>query len=288
MQPGSAQPEGEPVVAPYLGAPHLGARSLNAEMDQPPDGWEAAQQLHRLKRQGGPHFEETTRRAVEAVVSRARSLLRHARRPTAEQQHTWPDEGDLDLDASLENPRPWQPSDLVVRRREPRDADVVAILDMSLSMTGEKIALVAVAAAILRLTLGPVGLVAFDTEAHVLVPLGAPLPVREVVRRVLMVPAQGYTHVSAGLEAGLEQLRRSSRRERVGLLLSDGIYNMGHDPVRIASRFPALHVVQLGRDLPQGRRSCVGMAQAGRGKRFHAPTYAALPRVVKRVVRELF
>ena len=58
----------------------------------------------------------------------------------------WPAEGELDLAATLENPRPWRPDDLVLSRREPRDADVVAILDMSLSMTGEKIALVAVAA----------------------------------------------------------------------------------------------------------------------------------------------
>ena len=286
MKPGGTPPDassGELVTAPYLGA-----RSLHVDPDTLPDGWEAAQQLHRLKRQGGPHIEEITERAVEAVVQRARSLLRHARRPSATVKDVWPTEGELDLDASLQNPRPWGPGDLVVERRELRDADVVAILDMSLSMTGEKVALVAVAAAILRLKLGAVGLVAFDTNAHTLVGLGQVLPVREVVRRVLMVPAQGYTHIHAGLECGLEQLRRSRRRERVGLLLSDGIYNMGHDPVRMASRYPSLHVVQLGRDLPQGRRSCVGMAQAGRGKRFHAPTYAALPRVVKRVVRELF
>jgi len=271
-----------------VAAPYLGAQSLKANPDALPDGWEAAQQLHRIKRQGGPFTDEVAKRAVEAVVGRARSLLRHARRPMTSVADAWPAEGELDLSATLENPRPWAPEDLVLSRREPRDADVVAILDMSLSMTGEKIALVAVAAAILRLKLGPVGLVAFDSDSHVLVPLGEALPVREVVRRVLMVPAQGYTHIAAGLDTGLQQLRRSHRRERVGLLLSDGIYNMGHDPVRMASQYPALHVVQLGRDLPQGRRSCVGMAQAGRGKRFHAPTYAALPRVVKRVVRELF
>ena len=238
-----------------------------------------------------------TDRAIDAILARARALLRHAARPTRQVQDRWPAAGSLDLEATLEHPRriptdglkaPWDAQDIVVERRQQRDADVVAILDMSLSMTGEKIALVAVAAAILRMKLENVAIVSFDTRSETLVRLGESLPIRELVRRVLMVPAHGYTHIAAGLESGHEQLRKSRRRERVGLLLSDGIANVGVDPIHVAGRFPCLHVVQLGRDLPQGTRACRGMARAGRGRRFHAPTYVALPSVVKRVIREVF
>lgn len=268
------------------------------ELAELPAGWEAAQSLHRLKKRlSDKALRIVSERAIDAILQRAKALLRHAAHPTRLTRRSWPAEGDLDLDATLEAPRqvpqapmtaPFQPHDIVVARQEPRDADVVAILDMSLSMTGEKIALVAVAAAILRMKLESVAIVAFDTNAHVLVRLDESLPLRELVRRIIMVPAQGYTHISAGLEAGLEQLARSKRRERVGLLLSDGISNVGWDPVRVAQRFPALHVVQLGRDLPQGSKTCRDMARAGRGRRFHAPTYVALPSVVKRVIREVF
>ena len=262
-----------------------------------PDGWEAAQQLHRLKKtlRGSRQLDEVTERAIDAIVQRARALLRHAATPTRVVQDTWPRAGELDLTATLEQPRripldgrraPFE--QVLVTRREPRDADVVAVLDMSLSMTGEKIALLAVGAAILHLKLDNVSIVAFDTTAHTLVRLAERPPLREVVRRVLMVPAQGYTHIAAGLESGLAELRASGRRERVGLLLSDGIANVGDDPVTIAARYPSLHVVQLGRDLPQGTRACRAMARAGRGRRFHAPTYMALPGVVKRVIREVF
>ncbi|MFT5584492.1 MAG: hypothetical protein ACI9VR_002077 [Cognaticolwellia sp.] len=278
--------------------PFFEADSGHVQLSELPAGWEAAQNLHRLKKTlPDKALRVVTERALDAIIQRAKTLLRHAAHPTHLVRSSWPEPGDLDLDATLERPRqipmrgqkaPWRAQDIVVSRQEPRDADVVAILDMSLSMTGEKIALVAVAAAILRMKLESVAIVAFDTNAHVLVRLGEQLPIRELVRRILMVPAQGYTHISAGLEAGLEQLQRSGKRERVGLLLSDGISNVGWDPVRVAKRYPTLHVVQLGRDLPQGSRACRGMAQAGRGRRFHAATYVALPGVVKRVIREVF
>lgn len=282
-------------------APHVSSPALDALLHELPSGWEAATQYHQLKRAlpKGRSRQLVTERAIDAVVARARDLVRHAARPTRTERTRWPQPGELDLDATLEaldvGPRgpdqdgvAWRPEGICVARTVPRDADVVAILDMSLSMNGEKIALVAVAAAILHLKLDRVSVVSFDTFATTLVPLGAKLDVREVVRRVLTVPAQGYTHISAGLKEGLDQLVRSRRKERVGLLLSDGISNVGRDPVYIAQRYPTLHVIQVGRDVPQGRRACTRMAQAGQGDRWHAPTYLALPQVVRQVVREVF
>lgn len=245
----------------------------------------------------GPALQEVTERAIDAILLRARQLLRHAARPSSSVTTSWPDAGELDVQATLEQaPRPrrdarrspFDPQDLVLSRREPRDAAVCVILDMSLSMTGEKVALIAVAAAILRMKLQKIGVVAFDSTAHPLAWAGRSLPVRELVRRVLSVPAQGHTNIAAGLEAALEQLDRCPRSEQVGLLLSDGVANLGQDPALVAGRFGALHVIQLGRALPQGTRACREMATAGRGRRFHAPAYVTLPEVVKRTLRELF
>lgn len=277
--------------------PFIAAEVLDAQLAQLPAGWEAAQQLQRL-RQVLPErtLRVVTERAIDAVLQRARGLVRHAARPLREVVEPWPQPGELDLDRTLDQPlrptpgggSPWQPEDVLLTRREPRDAQLCVMLDMSLSMTGEKIALTAVAAAILHMKLEHLALVAFDTEAVTLVRAGERVNTRELVRRVLLVPAQGYTNIHAGLEAGLTQLRQARPRERIGLLLSDGVANVGWDPVKVAVRFPALHVIQLGRDLPAGTRACRRLAQAGRGRRYHAPTWVALPTVVKRVVRELF
>ncbi|MSQ03759.1 MAG: VWA domain-containing protein [Myxococcales bacterium] len=200
----------------------------------------------------------------------------------------WPEAGELDLDATLERPRPWWPDDVCLLRRVPHEADVVAVLDMSLSMTGEKIALVAVATAILRMKLQRVAVVAFDTVPHVLVRVGDAPSVRELVRRVLEVPGQGYTNIEGGLLAGQVELRRGRQRERVGLLFTDGVANVGWDPVRAAFRYPRLHVIHVGEHHPQGARSCLAMARAGRGRLYRARAYQDLPTVVRRAVSELF
>jgi uncharacterized protein with von Willebrand factor type A (vWA) domain len=165
---------------------------------------------------------------------------------------------------------------------------VVAVLDMSLSMTGEKIALTALSVAILAMKLDRVAAVSFDTVAHRLVAMNRFVPVRELVRRVLAVPAQGYTNIEGGLVMALEELKRAPTRERVAILMTDGIANVGRNPVGASQRFPRLHVVQVGPEEPQGTRTCRKMADAGRGRRYRATTYDALPLVVRRLVRECF
>jgi Mg-chelatase subunit ChlD len=225
---------------------------------------------------------------VDAVMERARRLLRHASRPLQGVKDGYPAEGELDLEATLERVRPWSAADIRVRRIEPREADVVLVLDMSLSMTGEKIALTAVAAAILKIKLEHIAVVQFDTQAHVLVRCGEGVAVRELVRRILTVPAQGYTNIEAGLEEGLRVLRAGRHRERLGIVLTDGIANMGWDPVRVAARYPRLHVVQLGNRDRHGARTCRRMAQAGRGLRYEAVIYPQLPGVMRQLVRDCF
>ena len=259
------------------------------QLEELPEGWEAARSFHRLKRILGPPLRRVIQeRAIDAILARARELLRHATRPTRRQEDGYPSAGDLDLEATLERVQPWTADDLRVQRTEPREADVVVMLDMSLSMTGDKIALIALATAILRLKLDSLAVVSFDTKAHTLVAGGEIVPVRETVRRVLAVPAQGYTNIEAGLLAGAQNLARCKRRERVGIMMTDGIANMGGDPVKAAHRFPRLHVVQVGIEEAQGSETCLAMARQGRGRHYRAHRYEELPAVVRQLVRECF
>ncbi len=254
-----------------------------------PDGWEAATSYHRLKRSLSPSLRrEVENRAVDTIVRRAQELLRHAYRPTRTLHAHFPQEGELDLDATLDEPRPWRPENIHVTRKEPKDTDVVLVLDMSLSMTGEKVALTALAAAILQLRLDHIAVVQFDSQATVLVRVGEHISTRELVRRILAVPAQGYTNIEAGLVAAAGELQRSRRKERAAILMTDGIANLGEDPVQAAGKVPVLHVVQVGTTEKQGTRTCAAMAAAGRGRHTTAVIYAQLPGVVRALVRDVF
>ncbi len=254
-----------------------------------PDGWDAAVQYHRLKRVlPFPLRKEVEDRAVREILKRARAMLRHTTRPTQRVDDHFPADGDLDLDATLEHRPAGHRHSLAVQRTEQRNADVIAVLDMSLSMTGDKIALIALATAILGISLERIGVVHFDTKAHKLVDLRESINPEELVRRVMTVPAQGYTNITSGLRMTARTLSRSRLRERCAVLMTDGVANVGGNPVPAAGTIPKLHVVQVGADEPRGAKACRAMANAGHGRHYSAPSYADLPRIVQQLVRECF
>lgn len=266
---------------------------------QLPAGWDAATEYHRLK-QLLPEGRERARvreLAISAVLEKASACVRHASRPSRLRGTDWQSApgGEFDLDATLEAGfllDPHDPERLMVQLREPREADIVLILDMSLSMTGEKIALVAVAATVLafKLPMHCLSVVVFDSTAHVLKRLGEAMPLRELIRRILEFPARGYTHLSQGLRTGLECLRAAKLPQRAGVLMSDGVYNVGWDPAPLAPLFPRLHVIQLGEGQAEERDKglCRRLASNGRGRYYRAECYEDLPLMAYRLVQDLF
>jgi Mg-chelatase subunit ChlD len=266
------------------------AEDLEAQSVQLPAGWEAATKFKQLSKL---LVSERARRAAEdlavrAILRRARDLLRHASRPKISVPDEWPAEGEIDLDATIEAGPLRRPEEIAVVRTEPAHVPAVAMLDMSLSMTGEKLALVAVSAAILRLALDRLAVVVFDTTAHRLARIDESVPPRDLVRRILTFPAHGHTNIEAGLIAGLREFGRQRGRDRVGVMLTDGVANAGSDPVPVARRYPRLHLVQFGKPTTQGTRTCRALAKAGRGEVWAAPEFEDLPGTVRELVREVF
>jgi Mg-chelatase subunit ChlD len=263
------------------------AESMEVEL---PSGWDAATRLGRLRTQLSPgsRFREVERRAVDAVLARARALLRHAMIPSRLVEGRWPGEGELDLDATLEGEPHEEGFWPVLQRREPRRASPTLILDLSLSMSGEHVAIVAVAAAILRLKLERVAVVAFGSTARVLVRAGEVTSPRELVRRVLSVPAQGYTHLEEGLRVAASEALRMRPRGGVGLLLSDGMANMGWDPARQAGRFRRLHVLYVGACRGRGWATCRRLVRIGQGRLLAVRSAEGLPEATRAALRSLF
>jgi Mg-chelatase subunit ChlD len=157
--------------------------------------------------------------------------------------------------------------DVVVRERVRRQRSLALAVDVSGSMRGERIRTAAATVGALagefsrdRLTV-----VAFWSDAALLVPLGQAVDPFAVLDLLMRIPARGLTNVAFALQVAGEQLARVPQRDARVLLLSDCVHNAGPDPRLTAARLPRLDVlldasgeddVELGRDL----------ARAGRGR----------------------
>ena len=122
-----------------------------------------------------------------------------------------------------------------------RRQQVVLMVDTSLSMSGENMAMAAVAAAVLALKLHPgdLSVVVFERQgAGGEPPRGAVDQPGQVVRRMLEQPVRGYTNIEAALELGAAELERGRNPRRAGLLITDGVVDVrAATRCRLAARF---------------------------------------------------
>ncbi|MFT4082042.1 MAG: vWA domain-containing protein [Nocardioides sp.] len=194
---------------------------------------------------------------------------------------------ELDLDATLEvltaNPMP-EPEDLIVRDRVAGTRAVALVVDVSGSSKGERARTAAATVGALagELARDRLAVIAFWSDAALLLRLGDPVRPEELLDMLLRIPARGLTNVSFGLELAAEQLAGAPERDVRTVLLSDCVHNAGPDPRRMAARLPRLDVlldisgekdVDLGRDLAEVGH---GRLRLVRGHRDVAPAVSAL------------
>ncbi len=175
-----------------------------------------------------------------------------------------------------------------VRRRQ----SLVFSVDTSLSMTGEKLALTAVALAVVLLEFpdDPIGIVAFENEAKVLKNPDEKISLQMLIERFLDVPAQGYTHLEEGIKAALRlvqiaQIGGQGKPASV-VLLTDGKYTAGRDPAYLACRFGHLVVLKMGAERAS-LELCRELARKGHGVLHEVDELESLPRVMYGVVKDL-
>jgi len=276
--------------------------------------WDVATRYHEFKsRRSAEGIARHLRRiSVSAILERAQEVLGAVVRPL--EQRAAPlsevpvraEQVDLDLDETLENsplavfaaqgllPKPISLTDqdiwmsYSVHRRQP----LVLCIDTSLSMTGEKLALTAVALAVVLLEFpdDPIGIVAFENEAKVLKSPDERVSLDVLVERFLDVPAQGYTHLEDGMKAALVQVKLAQSsglgRPPSVVLLTDGKYTAGRDPGYLAPRFPHLVVLKMGKERAS-LELCRELASRGRGVLREVDELDSLPSIMYGVVKDL-
>ncbi len=144
---------------------------------------------------------------------------------------------------------------------------VVLLADVSGSMRGERVQLVAatVAALAAELVGDQLAVVAFWSDAAVLAHLGQAVAAGRLLEALIRLPARGLTNLAFSLQVAATELARTSAGEARVVLLSDGVHHAGPDPRPLAARLPRLEVLcdttgehdeQLAKDL----------ARLGRGR----------------------
>ncbi len=259
------------------------------------DGWAIAERYHEVKHTiPSPALREKAAAiAAKAILWRASRVLGASHKAAKAQREPYraPGRGELALEETLENVagKPAaEPHDLVVEVRERKRVSAVLVVDTSLSMTGKNIALAGVAAAVLAGKLEPedYALVLFESSATVAKPMNQRLHLQQVVTKILEVPAMGYTNLEDALAHGLRELARGRQPERFGILITDGKYTAGADPLPWAAKYPRLFVLAT-EDYKMDRDLCRALAAAGRGRCYPIDDYAELPYALRALLNEV-
>jgi Mg-chelatase subunit ChlD len=258
-------------------------------------GWAVAESLSatsiELKDKG---LRELARRiATRAVLRKAFELvgpISPARRVVREVMEE-PFRGELDEETTLENLLGKEfpdPDDWISARREAKRTQVALMMDTSLSMSGRNLALAAVAAAVLAFSIKSedLAVVAFESTAQALTHLGQRDTAARMVEALLSQPARGFTNIEDALAVGRRELVAGDNPRKVGLLITDGVYTAGGDPMAEAARFPRLYVL-LTEDYVMDEDLGARMARAGHGSVVRVSGYDDLPRKMLDVVTKI-
>ena len=241
----------------------------------------AARRRHRA-RLAGTDPRLVHRLAVQIIVQRARLTARGARGGGRLRSARFRFQSDdLDLDRSVAelmgNPFPGH-EDFWVQERAAGRRGVVLMIDVSGSMRGAPLvrAALAAASAMVAAAHDDLATVLFWSRTLLVTSMDNPRPLVRVVEDVLAVRSEGLTDVALGLTTGLRQLERSRARERLGILITDGVSNHGGDPAAVARLFPTLHVLTTG-TTPRRMQACRRLATAGNGDCLPVPTVTDIP-----------
>jgi gas vesicle protein GvpN len=219
--------------------------------------------------------QEVVRRAHE-IASRLALVRRRDREPHHGGRGTLtsaPFDGrsdEIDLEATMENlleVTDFGPEDIVVRERILDRRAVALLVDISGSMRGEQVRTAAATVGALagEMEDDQLAVIAFWSDAALLLSLGEPVESVSLMETLLRLPARGLTNVAFPLEIARRELASSRTPHTRAVLLSDCVHNAGNDPLPLAgalSRLDILLDVSGEHDLEMAR----DLAHAGRGR----------------------
>lgn len=172
----------------------------------------------------------------------------------------------------------------IERKRQKRK--VVLVLDTSGSMYGRLLLNAALTTSVLAYNMEKedYAIVLFNSTSMSLKKIDKKKPIIKIIDDILDSEAIGFTNIYLGLAKGLKELNKfkENKKNRFGILITDGNFNRGEDPIIIAKKYPKLHVIGMPaeNDADKGIDTCREIARAGRGKFYAVNDYKEIPRAL--------
>jgi hypothetical protein len=253
------------------------------------------QDLQAIKGVGEQTLAGIRNAAIGAVIERAHRTVGRVMRPEwtrviAKATTEAPDgNAELAIFETIEARLAGEMDQLHFELRTPRDRELAILMDASLSMRGEKLALLAVAVAVvaLNLPMEHLRVAAFNSEARTIKDFGSIYSIPQLIRKILEFSAIGFTNLEKGLLDTIDSLDAPAGRRAKCILISDGKYTEGRDPAYLADRFRCLHVLKVGRD-QAGLKLLTELCAASEGTIFSAATAEELPESMYSALKKIF
>lgn len=176
------------------------------------------------------------------------------------------------------------------------ERDIVVVVDRSGSMLGQKFADLQRSMLVFTQVLRAgnvdtrLGLASYATTATQDVPMTEDL--NRIDRAMATMPVNGFTSISAGIDAGTAVFRGARSTdfvERTMVLMTDGIHNTGAQPegpaATLAAQGVTIHTISFGVDAD--RTKMRDLARIGKGRSFHADTGLQLENVFREIALTL-
>lgn len=245
----------------------------------------------RLKAKDPSLVRAAKRIAIRAIIDRTLRQLGPTKMPMVKKLVDYRPgiEGDIEISSTMDNianPNDIQPADIVLERKELKNIACVLMIDASLSMTGEKLAMATSSIAVLAHRLKGIeySVVLFENKANTIKKMEKDADLEKLIGDLLDLNAMGYTNIEEGLRAGLKELEKARTPNKVGIVVTDGNYTMGHDPRQLAALFPKLHVM-MTTGLDAREDVCSGMAYQGKGEMYEINNYEEMPRALYSLIK---
>lgn len=222
-------------------------RAIAQQILQSPEVLEFYGYIHDLL---DPELKEIARRYASRLIVKLASQIANVGIKTGSLCRIKDDgaSDEIEIDATLErvtdSPTNRIEDNLMFMGRRSEQKACVVILDHSYSMKGVKISMAALTAATIALHFKQdYGVVVFSTKGRILKGIKQYKAPTLMAEEILSLYPHGYTNIREALEMGIGEME--GYKKKIGILLTDGDWTCGGDPLHVAPLFDKLHVIGL-------------------------------------------